>query len=61
MTDLLYSGEREAEHVIGVYHDPRKQDMDIQLLKQSDGESDPEGGLSHKLRWHASRGMLTRD
>jgi hypothetical protein len=60
MTDLLYSGEREAEHVIGVFHDVSKTNMTVQILKQSDGDADPEGGLQQRLTWHASRGRLDR-
>jgi len=58
MTDLLYSGEREAEHVLGVYHDHKKDRMNIQILKQRDGDADPEGGLRVPTIWHAPYGRL---
>jgi len=58
MTDLLYSGERESEHVLGIYHDHKKDRMNIQILKQRDGEADPEGGLSVPTIWHPSYGRL---
>lgn len=60
MTDLLYSGERESEHVIGVYHDPKKDKLNIQILKQRDGAADPEGGLRVPVTWHPSLGRLER-
>lgn len=60
MTDLLYSGEREAEHVIGVYHDHGKDMMNIQILKQRDGAADPEGGLRVPLLWHPAMGRLDK-
>ena len=60
MTDLLYSGEREAEHVLGVYHTQTKDQMKIQVLKQRDGDSDPEGGLEVGLMWHPRLGKLGR-
>ena len=60
MTDLLYSGEREAEHVLGVYHTVAKDQMKIQILKQRDGDSDPEGGLEVGLMWHPRLGKLGR-
>ena len=58
MTDLLYSGEREAEHVLGIYHDQQKTVLNIQILKQRDGEADPEGEMEVRLRWHPSMGRL---
>jgi len=60
MTDLLYSGEREAEHVIGVFHNVEKSNMSIQILKQRDGDADPEGGLFVPLVWHPRMGRLDR-
>lgn len=60
MTDLLYSGEREAEHVLGVYHNVNKSKMYVQVLKQRDGEADPEGGMRVGLTWHPSFGRLDR-
>ena len=60
MTDLLYSGEREAEHVIGVFHNVDKSGMSIQILKQRDGDADPEGGLFVPLVWHPRMGRLDR-
>ena len=58
MTDLLYSGEREAEHVLGVYHSADKKQLFVQVLKQRDGDADPEGGLEVGLVWHAGLGKL---
>lgn len=58
MTDLLYSGEREAEHVLGVYHSVNKDRMMVQVLKQRDGQADPEGGFSVGLRWVPKDGAL---
>jgi len=58
MTDLLYSGEREAEHVLGVYHTVEKDRLMVQVLKQRDGDSDPEGGLEAGLVWHPRLGKL---
>ena len=60
MTDLLYSGEREAEHVLGIYHTQAKDKMMVQVLKQRDGDSDPEGGLETGLLWHPRHGKLGR-
>jgi len=60
MTDLLYSGEREAAHVIGVYHSVQKDRMFVQILKQRDGDADPEGGLQIPLLWHPKLGSLGR-
>lgn len=60
MTDLLYSGEREAEHVLGVFHSVDKSKLHVQVLKQRDGEADPEGGLSVPLVWHPPLGSLGR-
>ena len=58
MTDLLYSGEREAEHVLGIYHDQQKTKLNVQILKQRDGEADPEGDMEVSLRWHPKLGKL---
>ncbi len=58
MTDLLYSGEREAEHVLGIYHDQNKTTINVQILKQRDGEADPEGDMEVRLRWHPKMGRL---
>ena len=58
MVDLLYSGEREAEHVIGIYHDQRKTKLIIQILKQRDGPADPEGEMEVSLKWHPELGRL---
>ena len=60
MTDLLYSGERESEHVLGVYHDVAKEKMFIQILKQRDGNADPEGGVRVPLKWEATKGKLEK-
>lgn len=60
MTDLLYSGERESEHVIGVFHDVNKTRLSIQVLKQRDGDADPEGSLQVPLIWHPTYGRLDR-
>lgn len=58
MTDLLYAGEREAEHVLGIYHDHAKTKLNIQILKQRDGDADAEGDLEVSLRWHPEQGRL---
>ena len=58
MTDLLYSGEREAEHVIGIYHNMTKDTLYVQVLKQRDGDADPEGGLRIPLAWQPTKGLL---
>jgi len=60
MTDLLYSGEREAEHVLGVWHSVNKDKLSVQILKQRDGDADPEGGLMTDLLWHPRLGSLGR-
>ncbi len=60
MTDLLYSGERESEHVIGVYHSTTQDRIFVQVLKQRDGEADPEGGVYVPLVWQPTMGRLER-
>ena len=50
--------EREAEHVLGIYHDQQKTALHVQILKQRDGEADPEGEMEVSLRWHPSLGRL---
>ncbi len=60
MTDLLYSGEREAEHVLGVYHTLGMDKIMVQILKQSDGVASPEGELEFGLLWHPKLGKLGR-
>lgn len=60
MTHLLFSGERDAEHVLGIFHGPEKDRMLVQILKQRDGAADPEGGLQVPLVWHPPFGSLGR-
>ena len=60
MTDPLYSGERETEHVLGVYHNPGKDKMHIQILKQRDGDADAEGSMEVSLLWFPKLGKLGR-
>ena len=60
MTDLLFAGEREAEHVLGVYHSRDQSRMFIQILKQRDGQADPEGGVYTPLVWQPPMGRLER-
>ncbi len=57
MNDLLYSGEREARHVWGVFNDGAGQII-IQVLKQQDGQADPDGDLRVPLRWYPKLGKL---
>lgn len=59
MMDLLYAGERPAEHVLGVHHDQNKTKLFIQLLKQRDGAADSEGGHKVPLLWAPPMGRLT--
>ena len=58
LTDLLHAGEREAEHVLGVYHNLHKTRINIQVLKQRDGDADSGGGLKVPLLWHPPLGKL---
>lgn len=60
VTDLLYAGDREAEHVLGIYHEPDKTKMYVQILKQRDGAADGEGGVKVPLVWHPALGTLGR-
>lgn len=60
MTDLLFSGEREAEHVLGVYHSTAQDRIYVQILKQRDGVADPEGGVYTPLVWQPPMGRLER-
>ena len=60
MSDPLYSGEREAEHVLGVYHSAGKDKLMVQVLKQRDGDGDAQGGLEVGLLWHPKLGKLDR-
>lgn len=59
MNDLLYAGEREARHVWGVYNNGTDT-MWVQVLKQTDGEADPEGEMKIPLHWQPSRGKVGR-
>lgn len=58
MGDLLHGGEREARHVLGIFHTPDQRTMNVQILKAQDGRSDPEGGLFISLRWLPEMGAL---
>jgi chloramphenicol 3-O-phosphotransferase len=60
MTDSLHGGEREAEHVLGVFHSTNQDRMYIQILKQRDGVADPEGGVYTPLVWQPPMGRLER-
>ncbi len=60
MTDLMFSGEREAEHVVGVYHSASKNNMYVQVLKQRDGDGDADGGIECRLSWLPEHGRLER-
>lgn len=60
MIDMMYAGERDGEHVLGIYHASNKDRMNIQILKQRDGDADPEGGMEVSLLWHPKLGRLGR-
>jgi len=60
MTDMRYSGEQVAEHVLGIYHNQQKDEMAVQILKQRDGDADPDGGMYVRLGWHPRFGKLDR-
>ena len=60
MTDLKYSGEHDSEHVLGLFHNHGMDRMFVQVLKQRDGEADPEGQLRVPLIWHPAWGRLDR-
>ena len=58
LMDLLHAGEREAEHVLGIYHDHHKTKLNITILKQRDGEADSSGGLRVPMLWQPSQGRI---
>lgn len=58
MGDLLHGGEREARHVLGVYHNHDATEMRIQILKAQDGPADPQGELEVILAWQPEYGSL---
>ncbi len=58
LMDLLHAGEREAEHVLGIYHDHHKTRLHVQVLKQRDGEADSGGGLKVPMLWSPPSGKL---
>ena len=60
LMDLLHAGEREAEHVVGVYHDHHKTRLNLTILKQRDGEADSSGGLAVRMLWHTEQGRLSQ-
>ncbi|KKM73883.1 hypothetical protein LCGC14_1405920 [marine sediment metagenome] len=60
LMDLLHAGEREAEHVVGVYHDHHKTKLNLTILKQRDGEADSGGGLRVPMLWHAEQGRISQ-
>lgn len=58
MTDLLFGGDREARHVLGVYHDEDATKLTVQVLKQQDGPASPSGKLWVNLAWVPETGAL---
>ena len=60
LMDLLHAGEREAEHVLGIFHDSHKTRINIQILKQRDGEADSGGGLRIPMLWNPPDGRLSQ-
>ena len=60
LMDLLHAGEREAEHVVGVYHDQHKTRINLTILKQRDGEADSSGSLKVPMLWAPKQGKLTQ-
>ena len=60
LMDLLHAGEREAEHVIGVYHDHHKTRLYLTILKQRDGEADSSGGLRVPMNWSPPQGKMSK-
>lgn len=58
LMDLLHAGEREAEHVLGVFHNNHKTQINIQILKQRDGEADSSGALRVSMLWDPPSGKL---
>ena len=60
MTDMMFTGEREAEHVIGIYHSQSKKNMYVQVLKQRDGDGDAMGGIECRMSWLPEHGRLER-
>jgi len=57
MDDLLFAGDREARHVLGVYTFDNSE-VRVQILKQQDGPADADGKLYVKLRWIPSHTKL---
>ena len=58
MTDLLFGGEREAHHVWSVYRGWNDRTINFQILKQTDGLSNPDGTMQIVLDWRADEGLL---
>lgn len=58
LTDLLFAGEREARHVWAVYQGFNGDSIKFQILKQQDGEANPEGYLQVSLDWKKREGRL---
>jgi len=50
MTSGMYSGEQEAEIVLGLWSDKREL-LNVSVLKNRSGDADPNGALSSPLRW----------
>jgi hypothetical protein len=50
MKDLLFAGEREARHVWGVFNNG-KNVINVQILKQQDGQADPTGSIRIPFSW----------
>lgn len=60
MGDLLHGGDREARHVLGIYHDSDAMRMHVQILKAQDGPADPHGDLEVGLAWMPEYGSLVQ-
>lgn len=58
LKDLLYAGDREPGHVWGIYR-PYDKVVNVQVLKNRDGEADPTGGLYVSLDWQPESSTLT--
>jgi len=61
LSDLLFAGAREARHVWGVYRSIGNDYLNVQVLKQQDGEADAYGGLEARLRWYPKYARIQDD